>query len=354
MRLGRWVPVALILAALLLAGCEVRRVPSAESTRQLQVTDVQRIVDRPALAPAAWAPDSRALAHSGDHRVWVYSLDRGDEGVAPADVATALSWSAPLNLLALIDRGVVSTLRPDGTDRRVIDLPGLAVSLAWAPGSDRLAVVVRRSADGQPRFELWLASHDGGFKRLVTRAPAGRAMRDLQWFPDSLYLLYGLSDLTERVSTEAWRVRISYPDQSQVPLPARGAALMRLAPSGRQLAVVVGERVAGGLGQVIISRLDGTGQLTVAADLARYTGLAWSPQSDKLVFAEVTEEGRAELWLADADGSGRLHLYSYAMEYTDPEIALTVNWAPDGRRFVFGTNTGSFVGPIWLATLKRR
>jgi Tol biopolymer transport system component len=344
----------LILSTLLLAGCEVRRVPSSESTRQLAVTDVQRIVDRPAEAPVAWAPDSRSFAHSGDHRVWVYSLERGDQGIAPADVATALSWSAPLNLLALIDRGVVATLRPDGTDRRVIDLPGVAVSLAWAPGSDRLAVVVRRTGDGPPRFELWLVSHDGGFKRLVTRAPAGRAMREVQWFPDSLYLLYGLSDLTERVSTEARRVRISYPDQTSIPLPARGVAMMRLAPSGRQLAVVAGERLAGGQGQVLVSRLDGSGQVTLAQGPGRYTGLVWSPQSDKLVFAEMTGEGRAELWLADADGSGRLSLYSYAMEYTDPDIPLAVNWAPDGRHLVFGTNTGSSVGPIWLATLKRR
>jgi len=342
-----------LLASVLVAGCDIRRGPAVESTRQLQVADVQRIVEHPAVAPVAWAPDSRSFAHSGDHRVWVYSLDRGDQGIAAAEMGTALSWSAALNLIALIDRGVVSTLRPDGSDRHVIDLPGVAVALAWAPGGDRMAVVLRRTGNGQPRFELWVANHDGVFKRLVTRAPEGRVMRDVQWFSDNLYLLYGLSDPAERFIREAHRVRISYPDHTEIPVPVRTVAL-RLAPTGQRVAVVTADRMAVGIGEVIISRLDGSGRLVLAADPGRFTGLAWSPQGDKLVYARVTEESRAELWLADADRSDRLPLFSYPMEYTDPGIDLVVTWAPDGRHLAFGTNTGTFVGPIWLATLQRR
>jgi len=29
-------------------------------------------------------------------------------------------------------------------------------------------------------------------------------------------------------------------------------------------------------------------------------------------------------------------------------------WAPDARRLLFGTNSGTFQGPIWLATFERR
>src|SRR5439155_6879485 len=113
---------------------------------------------------------------SCDQRCWVTPLDGGEKVVEPAEGVTAVGCSRPLNLLALIDRGIVWTLRPDGTDRRRVPLPEPAVELAWAPGSDRLAVVVRRPVDGQTRMELWLVNHDGGFRRMVTRAPAGRAM----------------------------------------------------------------------------------------------------------------------------------------------------------------------------------
>jgi len=335
------------------AGCEVTRAPAPESTRQLEVIDVRRLVDAPARSPAVWSPDGGALAYSSDRGVVVYTLGRGEQAVAPAEVPTALSWSGPVNALALIDRGTVWTLRPDGSDRRSISLPGTAVDLAWAPGSDRLGVVVRRPVEGETQSELWLVSRDGGFKRMVTRAPAGRAMRDLQWFSGSLYLFYGLTAAGEPVITEAWRVRISYPDRRRISLPAPASAV-RLSPSGRYVAAVVGDGIAKGSGRVMVARLDGTGRLTVTPDAGRYTGLAWSPQGDKLAFAEVVDEGHAELWAADVDGSGRLHLFTYAMEYAGPGVDLVMSWSPDGRHLAFGTNTGRLVGPVWLATLQRR
>jgi len=352
-RLGRLVLAALLVGSFFTSACEVRRGPAPESTRQLQVVGVRRIMDRPALSPAAWSPDSQALAYSSDQRLWVYTLDRGEKDIAPAEAVTAVAWSRPLNLLALIDRGIVWTLRPDGTDRRRVPLPEPAVELAWAPGSDRLAVVVRRPVDGQTRMELWLVNHDGGFRRMVTRAPAGRAMHDLQWFPDSLYMLYGLSVAREPAMTELWRVRISYPDRQQILLPAP-ATMVRLAPTGRYLATVSGDQGAEGGGQVVLSRLDGSGRFAVAPQAGRYTGLAWSPQGEKVVFAQLSGDARAELWMANADGSGHLHLYSYLMEYTDPGIGVAIAWSPDGRHLAFGTNTGASRGPIWLVTLQRR
>src|SRR2546426_1654042 len=204
-RLGRPVLAAIVLPSLVASACEVRRAAAPESTRQLQVAAVRRIADRPALSPAVWSPDGRALVYSSDHRLRVYTLDRGDQDIAPAEAVTALSWSGPLNLLALIDRGAVWTLSPDGTDRRSISLPGSAMELAWAPGGDKLAVVIRRTVEGQPRSELWLVSRDGGFRRMVIRATLGRAIPDLQWFADSLYLLYGLSTATDSAMTRVWR-----------------------------------------------------------------------------------------------------------------------------------------------------
>src|SRR3989449_9140170 len=352
-RLGRPVLAALLLGSFLTSACEVRRGAAPESTRQLQVAAVRRIADRPALSPAVWSPDGRALAYSSDHRLRVYALDRGEQDIAPAEAVTALSWSGPLNLLALIDRGAVWTLSPDGTDRRAIPLPGSAMERAWAPGGDKLAVVIRRTVEGQPRSELWLVSRDGGFKRMVTRATLGRVLHDLQWFADSLYLLYGLSTATESAMTEVWRVRISYPDRQRILLPAL-ATMLRLAPTGRYLATVSGDQVAVGVGQVVLSRLDGSARFAVTPAAGRYTGLAWSPQGDKVVFAQVSNEAHAELWMANADGSGHLHLYSYLMEYTDRGIGVAMAWSPDGRHLAFGTNSGGFRGPIWLATLERR
>lgn len=344
--------LVVILTTLIVSACEVRRAPAPESTRQLRVSDVRRIVDSPALSPAVWSPDGTRLAFSTPDGLAVAVPDGRVRKIAPAEVATALSWSPRLDVLAVVDRGVVWTMRPDGSDRRRLDLPGFATAAVWAPGSDRLGVVLRRLVEGVPRFELWLVNRDGGFRRMVTRAPAGRAMRDLQWFPDSLYLLYGLSAPSEPVMTEAWQVRISYPDRRR--LSIRRAVQLRLAPSGRTLAYVTGAQIEDGKGQIVVTKLDGSGVFVATPEVGRYSGLAWSPQGDKLAFAEATDEAHAEIRIVDADASGRLEVYTYAMEFSDPSIALSLAWAPDGRRVVFGTNTGTFIGPIWLATLSRR
>jgi len=318
------------------------------------VAEVRRVVEAPALSPAAWSPDGARFAYSAGGALDVEDV-RGTppRRIAPAEVATEVSWSRVLDLLAVVDRGVVWTLRPDGSQRRRIDLPGFVTAAVWAPGGDRLGVLVRRLAAGAPVFELWLLNRDGGFRRLVARAPEGMAMRDLQWLPNSLYLLYGLARPAQASVSEVWQVRISYPDRRRLAV-AVPAAMVRLAPSGRALAYLTGDALEDGIGQVVVSRLDGSGRLTLTERPGRYTGLAWSPQGDKLAFAEVTDEAHAQIWIADGDGSGRLDVYAYPLEFSDPRIALSLAWSPDGRRLLFGTNSGTFQGPIWMASLARR
>lgn len=338
-----------LLIAVAVLGCTVRRGQAPESTRQIAVAGVRRLIERPALSPAAWSPDGLRLAYSAGDALWVVGLDGREMRIAPAGVVTAISWSGPLDTLAVIDQGKVWTMAPDGTDRRQLAQEGFAVELAWSPGGDRLAVLIR-SPDGL--YALWLVNRDGGFARMVTPAPAGRAMRNLQWFPDGLYLFYGLSSLTDGVITEAWRVRVSYPDARVIPLtgPAR---FLRLAPSGRSVAYLAGTDVRDDRGRILVTRLDGTGMVTLAPP-DQYGGLAWSPQGDKLAFAQMGTEANARIWIADADGSGRLRVLDYPLEFSDPRIALSMAWASDGRHLAFGTNTGSFTGPIWVATLERR
>ncbi len=342
------------LGLVVVAGCQVRRSFGPESTRQLRVVDTRRIVERPALSPVAWAPDGRRVGYSAGTGLWVSSVDGAERQIAQVGQATAVSWSKPLDLLAFIDQGSVWTIRPDGTEERRLNLPGVAVALAWAPESDRLAVILRGAVEGETRFELWLTNRDGGFARMVVRAPAGHAIHDLQWVPESLYLLYSLSASTGSPAlVEAWRVRIAYPDHQRIALTAP-ARFLRLAPSGRLIAYLSGTEVEEGRGRILVSRLDGSGRFVLTPKAARYEALAWSPQGDKLAYAEMRSQADADIWIADADGSGLLRIFPYAKESSNPNSALSMAWGPDGRHLVVGTNTGSFTGPIWLITLTRR
>jgi Tol biopolymer transport system component len=129
---------------------------------------------------------------------------------------------------------------------------------------------------------------------------------------------------------------------------------LAVAPPGNRIAYVTGSDVGDGVGRIMVSSLDGRGRFTLTPEEGRYAGLAWSPQGDKLAFGVLDDEAHARLWVADADGAGQLLVHDYALEFTDPSIGLSTAWAPGGRRLLFGTNTGTFTGPIWLSDLARR
>ncbi|MGH2399396.1 MAG: TolB family protein [bacterium] len=337
----------------MLAACEVRRTAAPESTRQLRVAGVRRIVDQPALSPPAWSPDGSRFAFTAEDGLYVGAAGSGaPRKIAVTDMAASVSWSRALDLLAIVDRGTVWTIRANGSERRRLDLPGFVTDAVWAPGGDRLAVTLRRPSSRGPVFELWLTSRTGGFRRMIGRAPAGLTMRNVQWLPNSLYLLYGLARPAEQAVREVWQVRVAYPDRQRIPIPGP-ATMVLMAPSGRATAYVITEGWAGGAGRVVVSRPDGTGRFAVTEEQGRYSGLAWSPQGDKLAFAEI-RDARAEIWVADAQAGGRMAVHNYAIELYTPRTALSIAWSPDGRRLLFGTNSGMAVGPIWMATFERR
>lgn len=314
---------------------------------------MKRIFVQPAFSPVAFSPDGTKIAFSTSRGVRVGDLSGNSREIARTRTVNVLSWSSPLGLIAYIDAGAVWTMRDDGRGRVRVPLPGIAADLRWSRGGDKMAVVVRRSLEGATRSELWIANRDGGFRRMLTRAPVGRAIRDPQWFNDSLYLLFGVSPPGSVALERATRIRIAYPDRREVSIDTPAVSL-RLSPSGERVAYVTGPALEDDRGHVLISRLDGTGRVTVTPRDGRYAGLAWSPQGDKLAFAEVINGADAEIWVVDADGSGRLRVYSYALELPGPRAALSIIWSPDARHLIFGTNTGTSKGPLWLATLERR
>lgn len=352
-RLPSLLIIALGLVVVLASGCQVQRTLAPESTRQLQVGSSRRVVERAATQAVIWAPDGHRVAYATAGNIWVADLLGRDRAIAPVTLPRAITWSKPQNLLAIIDGGAVWTMHPDGSARRRLNLPGSALEAVWAPGSDRLAVVVLRITAGDTRTELWLTNVDGGLQRLVVRAPTGAAIRNVQWFPDSLYLFYGLSAQTDPTITAAWRVRIAYPDRQQIPL-ASPARFLRLAPSGHQIAYLGGPGPGEGRGQIIVSRLDGTGRHSLVADIRRYDEVAWSPQGDKLAVAGIQTDSEGTVWVLDADGSGHTQLFSFVTEVSAEPAVLSLSWSPEGRDVIVGTNTGGLTGPIWLVSLTRR
>jgi len=358
-------PLAAGLAALLLVACQVRRGPAPASVALLRIGSPWRLSDRAALSPPAWSPDGKALAYADGQGLWIVSLQGKERKVTAVGVATQVAWSGPTGLLAYIDRGQVFVVHPEGGPRRRLILPAegaaLATHLAWAPGSDELAVAARMV--GSPgRSAVWLISADGRMRRQVLPGvgpgggiPQGLVVEALQWFPDSLFLLIGLGPEGGGGVSRLLRWRIRYPDRRVLPQPFPRIFSPQIAPDGLRIAFAAPDSAGPSALHAWATRVDGSGApRRLSPQAGRITGLAWAPTSDKVAFARVLDEARGEIWLADVDGGGRVLAAEFRAEFPDPGLPLVVRWSGDGRHLAYGSNSGSYTGPVWVIRLERR
>lgn len=351
---------AALAVALIFTACQVRRAPAPVSVALLKVGPPTRLTDRAALSPVAWAPDGQALAYSDAQGLWVVSLAGRERKVTAVGVATQVDWSRPTGLLAYIDRGDIMVVRSDGTKRQRISLPvsqgrpAFATRLVWAPGSDRMAVAVRESG-GTDRNAVWLVSADGASRRRVFEAPPGQTVAALEWFPDSLYLFIGLAPEGAAGVSRLLRWRIAYPDRRILPQPFLEIIAPHLSPNGRWIAFVASAGRGADADHVWAVRVDGSGQpRRLSGDAKRITSLAWAPASEAVAFARVLDDSRGEVWVADVEGGGRVRVAEFVAEFPDPNLPLVVRWSRDGRHLAFGSNSGSYTGPVWVVRLDRR
>jgi Tol biopolymer transport system component len=341
--------VILCGAAVAIAGCQIQRRPAPVGVGVLEVKDVARATDRPALSPIAWSADGQRFAYGTRDGVWVHGVGDGKGArIADGGVVTAVAWSGPADMIAYVDRGVLSTVRPDGRNRRTIGLPGFVTAIAWAPGGDRLAAVVRVS-DGQDDHLMW-TSPEGTMIRHIQWEPRGKRIVGLGWFPDTLHLFVALAPPGGDVTTEWWSIRIAYPDFVRVTGPARPILDPILSPSGQWMAFVAAE---GNRHRAFAVRTDGTGLHPMSPPVSRIAGLAWSRGSDKIAYGVILNDTQAEVHIVGVTGAPSQLVATYRVEFPDPAVALSVVWAPDDAHLAYGTNTGSLSGPVWLARLER-
>lgn len=336
-------------AAVAVSGCQVQRRPAPVGVGMLEVKDVSRATDRPALSPISWAADGRRFAYGTREGLWVHAVgDARGARIVEGGIVNAVAWSGPANVIAYLDRRALSTVRPDGRNRRAISLPGFVSAIAWAPGGDRLAAVTRAS-DGADDQLVW-TSPDGTIIRRIQWEPRGKRIVGLGWFPDALHLFVALAPPGGDLTTEWWSIRIAYPDFVQIAGPARPALDPVLSPSGQWIAFIAAE---GGKQRVFAVRTDGTGLHPLSAPASRVSGLAWSRGSDKVAYGAIVSDTQADVYIVGATGAPSQQVAAYRVEFPDPAVALSMAWAPDDAHLAYGTNTGALSGPVWMARLLR-
>lgn len=339
-------PLALATTMIVLAGCQVQRVMTPEPVRTLRIERVARLTDRVATSNAAWSSDGTRIAYAAGEGIFIDALQAEPERkLAAMANATDLGWSADGRTLSVVRAGTLAMVSVRDGAAREVPLDGVAREFRWLPVGDRGMALVETNG----RTRLYVVSADGGLRRLVYETEPGFAATDLTWERTGLFAFVRVEDTSGR-TTALTRVRFAGPDRVTYSAPGARIAQSAVDPAGQVVASIQGDEHAA---QLVVGRLGGGRLRTLAA--GRIVAMGWAPQGDKLAFAELggDAEGRATIWVVDADGGSRLRVSGYQPELGD-HPALQVAWSPTGRALAFGTNTGRSAGPVWMARFDRR
>lgn len=339
-------PVGLLAALLvvLLAGCQVRvqRIPKPEPLSTLRTGEVRRVSDRVATSDVSWSPDGQTVAFGTPEGVISAGRDGTERRLSPLRPATQVDWSSSGRWLAVISGGGLWLVDLSRSATRAASLPGVVRAFRWSPAGDRGVAVVEQ--DG---WWLWLVSADGRLRRKIFGPASG--LFDLGWYPNGLEVFVREEDASGK-TVALWRVRVAGSDRRREVPSFPSVVQAQLSTTGRAVAYLVAEEE----GVAVVLQEVGHRPRPPLVRAGKLWGLSWSPQGDKLSYAEVEGGERASVWVVDADGSTRLLVADYALEFPDPNSLVGTRWSPDGRAVAFGTGFSHRAGPVWVARLYRR
>ena len=95
-----------------------------------------------------------------------------------------------------------------------------------------------------------------------------------------------------------------------------------------------GKRIAfnapgvGGIGDIWVINIDGTGLTNLTQSPSGEARPAWSPSGQRIAF-QSNRAGNADIWIMDADGSNPVQVTNH------PALDQAPDWSPDGRMLVF-------------------
>ena len=254
---------------------------------------------------------------------------------------------SPKGRIAFVHGSAIYTIRPDGTGKeRVAECPPLPCEAlfrpSWSPDGRRIAFMRDDPADGTT--DLWIVNADGtGLSRLtdcVGQVKTGPIFArrpcfdyDPAWSPDGSTLAFTRNFSLHTVNADGSGLRELTTGVSDASTPA-------WSPDGTQIAF---SGATARRDRIYVIDVDGSGlvQLVDGPSGSGPGAPRWSPDGTRIAFFNTprTNDGFVgEVWIMNADGSGRARLYESTCCVEDWGGPV---WSPSGERIAFVLNVGS-------------
>jgi Tol biopolymer transport system component len=230
------------------------------------------------------------------------------------------------------------SVRPDGSGLRRIYVtrqnakrPRLSPNGEWI-AFDGASPGKRPLSD----FDVQIVRVDGLDRRTLAGTPEYEL--DAQWSPDGKRLSYssyrhtGESD--EWLAARIWTVTA----KGGNPVPLGLGSNARWSPDGKRLAFSAPTKESDG--DLFVMNADGTGRRRLAATPALEQTAGWSPDGSKILFTQLNTSG-ADVMVMDMDG-GDVRTLTAA-----PGFDFAAAWSPDGRTILYTTGRNA-AGQLWL------
>ena len=238
-------------------------------------------------------------------------------------------------------QGRIFTMDPDGTDKSRLTGTGSDYSPAWSSDGDSIAFV--RYSDA--RSSIWVMNADGSARIRVSNYGRGFVQPPI-WSPNGMWIAYwDAVDTAEGLTGAIWRVTPDGQERLRLTSYASVNAVRGWSPDSAELAV---ESDRDGDSDVWVMNADGSGKTKLTQNTVNDFGPQFAPDGSRIVFYRNIPRGHGggdkgtALWTMDPDGTDPLQL-------TDgSRFDLFPKWSPTGswigfRGDTFSQQTGSIV-----------
>ena len=214
---------------------------------------------------------------------------------------------------------------------------------AWSPDGKTMAVAAGVLVDGVAGMRLLgIDAQTGATRELSPKkwVEAGRVV----WMPDASALVLVATERADEITAQVWRVAHPSGEAARVTNDVQGRddTSLGVTADGRTLVTVTKETFS--RIEVVPASGDTSRPTRLTAAEANQEGFyGFGVTADGRVVFSSFEGGQFDLWVMNADGSGRRRLTSDTYFDGDPAVS------PDGRYVVFRTNRpdGAPVARLW-------